>query len=291
MSSASSRVGQLLRRFQLHPSATREQLRAAYYDKAKTLHPDVAGKSSEAAFKRIKEEYEEAMKLLREVEQEQKNRAAGRSGPSSSQARYTDQQMQYEAWRAYERARRQQQWQQAAHAAQASQPEDQTAAQRIRNILLVSGSVLGAVMLLSRFGSGQRTALAPGPQFTQQNFARSGATVASDLAPSDGDEEDGELPVESLLARTESQRLERKVSDYYQRRTTKSTVRVRESDTYEPPTAPLRSRGTEAKQQQPGKASSGSSVGPSPTQSNESPRDASEAGSGPTAPTVKETDK
>mmetsp|Transcript_157650 Transcript_157650/g.278252 ORF Transcript_157650/g.278252 Transcript_157650/m.278252 type:complete len:210 (+) Transcript_157650:163-792(+) len=62
---SSCRVTQLLKRFELPPTATQAQLRAAYYKKAKVLHPDIAGPGSAEEFRKIKKEYEEAMKLLR----------------------------------------------------------------------------------------------------------------------------------------------------------------------------------------------------------------------------------
>eukprot|EP00931_Biecheleriopsis_adriatica_P005019 TRINITY_DN106592_c0_g1_i1.p1 TRINITY_DN106592_c0_g1~~TRINITY_DN106592_c0_g1_i1.p1 ORF type:complete len:207 (-),score=41.23 TRINITY_DN106592_c0_g1_i1:14-634(-) len=58
------RLSELLRRFKLPPAATQAELRRAYYKRAKLLHPDIAGEASEADFKRLREDYDEATKLL-----------------------------------------------------------------------------------------------------------------------------------------------------------------------------------------------------------------------------------
>mmetsp|Transcript_43048 Transcript_43048/g.99020 ORF Transcript_43048/g.99020 Transcript_43048/m.99020 type:complete len:296 (+) Transcript_43048:73-960(+) len=245
--SATSRTGQLLRRFELPTSATREQLRVAYFEKAKNLHPDIAGKSSEAAFRRIKEEYEEAMRLLREAE-DFKRSSPRQSRSSSSRASHgkSAEEAHWEAWQASSRRRenmqqswqqqqqRQQNWQQTS--SQAGKHEEQTPAKRIRNVLLVSGSVFGAAALLTSWSTTRH--VAPAVPMPSPSFARPATTVASGNDVPEADE----IPVDSLLPRSNSQRLERKVSDYYQKRITKSTVRVRDSDTYESPSAPLRSR-------------------------------------------------
>jgi len=240
---AATRAGQLLRRFELPASATREQLRVAYFEKAKNLHPDIAGKSSEAAFRRIKEEYEEAMRLLREAENSKRS-APRQSATGPSRASKSAEQAYWEAWQATRHRREnwqqsyrphQQAWHQTANQA-GQQQEEQTPAKRIRNVLLVSGSVVGAAILLTNW-SGRRKVPPPMP-LPAAAFARPASTVASDSEVS----EPNDLPVDSIIARTSSQRPERRVSDYYQSRTTKSTVRVRSSDTYESPSAPLKSR-------------------------------------------------
>ncbi|CAJ1327144.1 unnamed protein product [Effrenium voratum] len=59
-----ARLAELLRRFKLPPATSQADLRRAYYKRAKLLHPDIAGEASEADFKRLRQDYEEASTLM-----------------------------------------------------------------------------------------------------------------------------------------------------------------------------------------------------------------------------------
>ncbi|CAE7575975.1 unnamed protein product [Symbiodinium natans] len=48
----------------LNSGATQAELRSAYYKRAKLLHPDIAGEASHADFRRLREDYDEATKLM-----------------------------------------------------------------------------------------------------------------------------------------------------------------------------------------------------------------------------------
>lgn len=61
-----SRLAELLHRFKLPSSASQAELRRAYYKRAKLLHPDIAGEASESDFKRLRQDYDEAKRLLDE---------------------------------------------------------------------------------------------------------------------------------------------------------------------------------------------------------------------------------
>eukprot|EP00933_Yihiella_yeosuensis_P035079 TRINITY_DN28534_c0_g2_i1.p1 TRINITY_DN28534_c0_g2~~TRINITY_DN28534_c0_g2_i1.p1 ORF type:complete len:210 (-),score=29.75 TRINITY_DN28534_c0_g2_i1:167-796(-) len=74
------RLAELLRGFKLPPSATQTELRKAYYKRAKLLHPDIAGEASAPDFKRLRQDYEEAQKLLRQAQ------TGFREDPSSQQS-------------------------------------------------------------------------------------------------------------------------------------------------------------------------------------------------------------
>eukprot|EP00434_Breviolum_minutum_P001475 symbB.v1.2.001302.t1/scaffold57.1/size370615/11 len=64
---SAARLAELLRRFKLPPSASQAELRRSYYKRAKLLHPDIAGEASEADFKRLREDYDEASQLLQQA--------------------------------------------------------------------------------------------------------------------------------------------------------------------------------------------------------------------------------
>lgn len=59
-----ARLPQLLRYFRLPPSATAADLRQAYLQRVKQVHPDVAGGSSQEAFTELQQKFDEALDLL-----------------------------------------------------------------------------------------------------------------------------------------------------------------------------------------------------------------------------------
>mmetsp|Transcript_45641 Transcript_45641/g.82405 ORF Transcript_45641/g.82405 Transcript_45641/m.82405 type:complete len:213 (+) Transcript_45641:216-854(+) len=72
------RLAELLKHFKLPPSATQGELRRAYYGRAKLLHPDIAGEASAGDFKRLRQDYDEAGKLLTQA------KTGFRSSPGAS---------------------------------------------------------------------------------------------------------------------------------------------------------------------------------------------------------------
>ena len=78
----------LLTRFKLPPNATKDHLRKAYYKEAKILHPDIAGEGSVAAFRKLQEDYAEAINLF--------------ENPSAAHADRTDSSSEWQRqWGAY----------------------------------------------------------------------------------------------------------------------------------------------------------------------------------------------
>jgi len=62
---SSARLTEILRRLRLPPQATQAELRKVYYRRAKQLHPDIAGEAAADEFRRLKNDYEEALRLMR----------------------------------------------------------------------------------------------------------------------------------------------------------------------------------------------------------------------------------
>lgn len=71
-----------MKRFKLPPSASQAELRRAYYKRAKLLHPDIAGEASEADFKRLREDYDEATELLQQAASGTQSYGGYGNGPS-----------------------------------------------------------------------------------------------------------------------------------------------------------------------------------------------------------------
>lgn len=142
----------MLTRFQLPPQATKADLKAAYLRQAKQLHPDVAGKSSEQQFRKLKEEYEEAMELLKKGPEAA--RTFERKYPTQARAPPRWQDSHFHAGAG---------WSQAQRPGRASPVEPQTAAQRVRNMVFVAGGLVGATgFFASGLSSQQAAALAAG---------------------------------------------------------------------------------------------------------------------------------
>mmetsp|Transcript_50001 Transcript_50001/g.140153 ORF Transcript_50001/g.140153 Transcript_50001/m.140153 type:complete len:296 (-) Transcript_50001:60-947(-) len=240
----SGRASQLLRRFQLPPTATRAELRAAYFKKAKETHPDVAGKSGEEQFRRLKEEYEEAMKLMREAErypgrrldaQAPRHPGAAHPGRHGWQAHGgydwgPFHQHQAGAWSAGYRK-----------PPEAAPVEPQTPAQRIRNVVLVAGGIVVTTLILTaRSGGGKRgehSRVGAGVQVEPGSVAA--AAVGSAGLAAVGAAASGGGASSPRLAPP------REVSNYYKSRNTKGTVRVRGSDAYINPAAAPKSHTAE----------------------------------------------
>eukprot|EP00747_Dinoflagellata_sp_TGD_P164927 gnl/TRDRNA2_/TRDRNA2_185547_c0_seq1.p1 gnl/TRDRNA2_/TRDRNA2_185547_c0~~gnl/TRDRNA2_/TRDRNA2_185547_c0_seq1.p1 ORF type:complete len:352 (-),score=65.03 gnl/TRDRNA2_/TRDRNA2_185547_c0_seq1:80-1135(-) len=210
------RTASLLRRFSLSGNATKAELKKAYLEKAKEYHPDVAGPGSEEAFRRIKDEYEEAMKLLREAEKYGYKRGpqtpyGGRPGASPYGAGpgadgYNWQGAEGFHWRQnqadggqqarndryYEHQYQRSYWQQGAerHAyAGETAAAQSTPAQRLRNVALTSATVLGVTVLSYRFS----TASQPAPPTRYAAPVRRKSSDASSSSAS-------EVPVASASA-------------------------------------------------------------------------------------------
>lgn len=77
-----ARLPELLRRFQLPSGASSAELRRAYYRRAKRLHPDLGG--SAEAFRRLREDYEEATRLFETSEEGQGEETSERQGRQST---------------------------------------------------------------------------------------------------------------------------------------------------------------------------------------------------------------
>lgn len=210
-----SRIGALFRRFQLPPQATKADLKAAYLRQAKQLHPDVAGKSSEQQFRQLKEEYDEAMELLRKGPDVA--RTFERKYPTEARAppRWQDSHFHAGAdWRSAQRPR------------QAAPAQPQTSAQRVRNMLFVAGSVVGAAVL---FASGLSTQ----PAAPRQRQPEMSPGAAADALAAGG--------AAHAVERKDSAK--REVSSYYKSRSKKSTVRVHSgNNVYEGEVDSLKSR-------------------------------------------------
>mmetsp|Transcript_119566 Transcript_119566/g.363785 ORF Transcript_119566/g.363785 Transcript_119566/m.363785 type:complete len:267 (+) Transcript_119566:3-803(+) len=229
----SSRTAELLRRFQLPPQASRAELRSAYLKRAKVLHPDVAGKSSEEQFRRLKEEYEEAMRLLRSNRTTTGSAAAAGGGSRGGAAyagstNYSDGYPYHHHWQSPPYS-----WASGAGStAGTAAAEPQTPAQRLRNVLLVAGGVLAAALLLWRPSVLQGV---PEPQGAAGVAAVGADPAGAALAAA----------AASAKARDRRPPVVQPISNYYKSRTSKSSVRVRGGDAYVSPAEALRSRSAE----------------------------------------------
>jgi len=232
----SHRVAQLLRRFQLPPQASLPELREAYLKQAKVLHPDVAGKSSEDQFRQLKEDYEEAMRLLRKGPSS--SAGSPRASPSATYRAQSYQAYQagaqFYGGSAYHDYHQGFTWQSPPNSgagassgnAAREAAEPQTAAQRLRNVLLVAGGVLAVTLFAARRTTQRDSLAARLDPASAVDAAVASAAVAS-IRP------DKRPPVIQP------------VSDYYKKRTSKSTVRVRSTDQYVSPVETPKSRAAE----------------------------------------------
>mmetsp|Transcript_55372 Transcript_55372/g.160482 ORF Transcript_55372/g.160482 Transcript_55372/m.160482 type:complete len:154 (+) Transcript_55372:72-533(+) len=64
-----TRLATLLHQLRLPPTATKAQLKSAYFSQARMLHPDIAGQVSTDAFQALQRRYDEAVRIFGEVDQ------------------------------------------------------------------------------------------------------------------------------------------------------------------------------------------------------------------------------
>mmetsp|Transcript_108649 Transcript_108649/g.307255 ORF Transcript_108649/g.307255 Transcript_108649/m.307255 type:complete len:200 (-) Transcript_108649:95-694(-) len=183
------RLAELLHHFRLPPHATQAELRKVYYQRAKLLHPDIAGQAKAAEFRRLKETYEEALKVMQNphLDSTTSTSSSSADGPGTAWRRPEEAQWRGpkgEYWREGFRDSRGPRREQhvdfdprafrAGHSSH-HRPDSHgyhyatsgsgsgpasprgaptlpplTPAQRLRNILLVSGSVLAGSLFMSR---------------------------------------------------------------------------------------------------------------------------------------------
>eukprot|EP00933_Yihiella_yeosuensis_P014970 TRINITY_DN13190_c0_g1_i1.p1 TRINITY_DN13190_c0_g1~~TRINITY_DN13190_c0_g1_i1.p1 ORF type:complete len:313 (+),score=67.03 TRINITY_DN13190_c0_g1_i1:82-1020(+) len=230
MSTRAPAVQTLLRQLDLSSNATKAEIRAAYLKKVKVLHPDIAGKSAEERFRQLKDDYEKAMEQMRK----------GYTAPSQQQT-YSNYQQRPPNYHAYgagpgagayqyagagARARTNQNEWSSATADPGLSWADLTPAQRIRNVAIGAFGVLGCVFYMMQPSSRRSYA-------SQASVANSSSSNARSTS-SDGSG--------APLVRKFSDMQVEPISDYYKKRSTKSTVRVRGSDTYLSPSEPAKSR-------------------------------------------------
>jgi len=211
--SRSPRVQQLLRQLDLPAGAGKADIRAAYLKQVKVLHPDVAGKSAEERFRKLKEDYEEAMEMLKQGA----TPASSSSGPSQNPRHHA-----YGAHPGgFQRAhwdpnpKSSTDWSNASEAAPSW--SELSSAQRLRNVGFGAFGVFGAMMYFTSSPSRSR------------HYSEAPSAVAAARPES----AESSAPVAPVV---------RTKSDYYKNRTTRSSVRVRGSDTYVSPSEVAKSR-------------------------------------------------
>jgi len=209
--SPSQRISQLLKRFKLSPKATQGELKAAYLKQAKVLHPDVAGEESGEDFRKLKDEYEEAMKLLRDGTSPYSPGSTASSASQSGQHYHGN----YQHWAPPPRP--------PPGRKPPPPPEPLTPAQRIRNALLAAGGVIFVTLMISR-ESDAVGRLSPGAVAADSAAAAAVAAGTAGAVGAAAVAATGGVPLEP--------RERRQVSDYYKSRSSKSSVRVRGSDVY-----------------------------------------------------------
>jgi len=202
-----SRLPTLLRRFRLPSSASKADLKKAYLEQAKVLHPDVAGRSKEEEFKTLTADYEEALDLI--------GKPASASSSSSSRQRPGG----YGGWQPPPRP---------PPKPPQPPPPPLTPAQRLRNVLLAVGGVgvvgLYSVMDWPSADKGLKSLVPPQPT----------------AAPRDPNAEPA-----AFIARP-SKNYVQPISEYYKKRVSKSTVRVRSGDVYVSTTDDAKSRSSDS---------------------------------------------
>mmetsp|Transcript_96758 Transcript_96758/g.282890 ORF Transcript_96758/g.282890 Transcript_96758/m.282890 type:complete len:197 (-) Transcript_96758:97-687(-) len=179
------RLAEVLRRLKLPPEASQAELRKAYYKQAKSLHPDIAGPGSAEEFRQLKQDYEEAVRLMRDGEGPSSYPGAGPhpGGPGDAQWQtpsgqtwerggfysqfygkggFKEETVDFDprAFRARSRSHAQRDSQGgysyaasgnfSASSSQARAEEPLTPAQRLRFLAFVSGSFLAGGVFISR---------------------------------------------------------------------------------------------------------------------------------------------
>jgi len=216
MSTRSPRVQQLLRQLDLPSSANKADIRAAYLKQVKVLHPDVAGKSAEERFRKLKEDYEEAMEMMKQGA----TASASSSGPSQNPYRH------HAAYGGYPggapggqrhwdpNPKSSADWSNASAAAPSW--SELSSSQRLRNVGLGAFGVFGVMMYMT----------------SSPSRIRHEAPVAVAAARPQSVSEGASAP--APVVRTKS--------DYSKNRTTRSSVKVRGGDTYVSPSEAAKSR-------------------------------------------------
>jgi len=201
--------------------------------KAKEVHPDVVGEAGEAGFKRLQQEYEEAMKAMKEAEtnpgggyQSEGTRGGGGGGGQHPSGGYGWQAPPGggQDWQGYHQAGQHQYQYSGSSGSSAPRPPPVplTPAQRLRNVALAAGGFGGVLMFITAPRS-----------MSSRNYSGGGSAPSSSAVDDD-----------SSLTRKNSAP-QREVSNYYKTRNTKSTVRVRGTDTYVSPAEAPKSRSDE----------------------------------------------
>lgn len=222
MSPRSPVVQKLLRTLDLPASASKTDIRAAYLRQVKLLHPDVAGKSAEERFRQLKDDYEKAMEAMKNGE------STTSAGPTQNPYRhYQTHQWQQAGFRPGQGAHQQHwdpgksaNWSNAAEAAPSW--ADLTPAQRLRNVALGAGGIFAVFVYMSM----------PSPARQYGSSSSSSQLSATSSA----------APRAQLADESAANQVVRTKSDYYKNRLSRSSVRVRSSDTYVSPSEAAKSR-------------------------------------------------
>eukprot|EP00927_Polykrikos_kofoidii_P068131 TRINITY_DN63511_c0_g1_i1.p1 TRINITY_DN63511_c0_g1~~TRINITY_DN63511_c0_g1_i1.p1 ORF type:complete len:295 (+),score=36.81 TRINITY_DN63511_c0_g1_i1:87-971(+) len=229
----SGQLAQALRRFQLPATATRAELKAAYLKRAKEVHPDVAGKAGEERFRALQEQFEFAENLLRKGP----HASAATSSGAYSNSGFNGQTSGRYSWQSQGASHAYQEpfYHQAGgsysshQSSSAAAMNPLTPAQRIRNAVLVTGGVVGVAWLFStmRSGSSNSSAFSRNVAATSPQGAGGKGVVSPDSVS------------QPMSAPS------REVSDYYKKRSVKSSVKVRNRDAYISPAESVKSRADE----------------------------------------------
>lgn len=192
----SSRFAKLLKKsFNLPTTATQAELRKAYYKKAKLLHPDIAGPGSEADFKKLQEDYDEARRLMESGGYEDRSRAGAEQAQEdwpgggawqrpreahwrpNAKYEYREESVNFDP-KAFRKGQKSHTWgskQGSSYAYTSSgtgsswhkqqdarKPSRLSPAQQFRNLVFVSSGVFTGLFLFSRLGQNARNIQAKG---------------------------------------------------------------------------------------------------------------------------------
>lgn len=244
---AARSLQQILRRFNLSEKATKADLRKAYLQQAKELHPDIAGPETEERFKQINDEYERGMKLLREAEMDAKRHGGftgqhpgftpGTGGVNPRE--YTGySHVRSDGRGGYYYTTSETGTNQGYSASWQEAQRELTPAQRLRNVVLYAGVIFCASVLLLRWQRDSRERRSKFEQASiktreeaeqevresRETTKAAGAAVAK-RKDSESHRQDGE-----------------RVSSYYKNRSKVASVRQYDDSTYVSSTEELKSR-------------------------------------------------
>lgn len=228
MSPRSPVVQQLLKQLNLPASAGKKDIRAAYLQQVKLLHPDVAGKSAEERFRQLKEDYEKAMEEMKNP-----GSAASAAPTQNPYRQYQTHQWQQAGFRPGQGAHqrhwdpgRSADWSNAADAAPSW--ADLTPAQRLRNVALGAGGIFAVFVYVSM--------PSPARHYSSNNISSSSSSSSQPSATSPA------APRVHPADESAANQVVRSKSDYYKNRLSRSSVRVRNGDTYVSPSEAAKSR-------------------------------------------------